>query len=451
MTEVFIKLFLAFGMSCIILICTNKLSKNYYSLRLISGYYTIEFLFIIIYLIFEPNAKVWNTDFPNYLLKDHIDLTILGYSIFQIGILISAIIRYFFFPKKLNNIRLTDQIKYYSKKLTIPLYFGALVVLTYPLISGIPVIGYASAILFNYLNFIPFVAGVLFFKNRKIRWIWIVALITLFTFGILTGGRGTAMTCLVIYLFGFYYSLGSVRLKRIAIISAFLIGIPAVGFMSFVGVFRGIVGRVPLDEITWERVVRVYDKYEKVKDSKLLELNSETGKLNGVGRFVNFVNILQFSIVPSQRPYAGFESFFNVDLPYAFDISFLSGTTVEDRLRSKAFAFRLNDYGYYNTLTSSVEYSIITDSYIRGGFIAVILFAILIGLTTQSIEIFLSYSGRSNPTFMIFAIIMVLQQTLLGYAYCYLVIVRNMILAMIAAAGIMSIIYFFSLLFKRKP
>lgn len=450
MNYIYLKLILSLSFSIFILITTNKFSKNYYCLRMLSGYYTLQFLIILIYLLYEPEALVLSTDFPNYKLKENIDLTIIGYFIFQFGILLSALIQYFLFIKRRDSSNLTTLIKTNTEKLTVPLIFSAIVIFTYPLISPIPGIGYVSSILFNYLNFIPFVAGVLFFRNKKIRWIWLVSLLTLFTFGILTGGRGTAMTCAVLFSIGFYYSLETLFSKRLAIITAFVLGIPLIGFMSFVGVYRGIVGRVPLSEITWERAVHVFEKYEKVKDSKVLNLDSETGKLNGVGRLVNFVNILEFKIVPSQRPYEGFESFFNVDLPYAFDLSFLSGSTVEDRLRSKAFAFRLNDYGFYNTLSSSVEYSIVTDSYIRGGFLSVFVFAILVGITTQFFELTLSFFIKKNPAFAIFALIMILQQALLGYAYSYLVILRNMVLAIFAAFVITSAIKFFFILFKQQ-
>jgi hypothetical protein len=283
-----------------------------------------------------------------------------------------------------------------------------------------------------------------------LRLIWIIAIIILFILGILTGGRGTALTAGALYALGFYFSLNTLRAKRIALISGTIICIPLMSFMAFVGIFRHIVGRVDFDKISLERAVRVYEKYEKVKDSKILNLNSAEGKLQGWGRFVNFVNLYEFVSIPAQRPFLGFDNLFTVDLPYAFDISFLSGSTVEDRLLAKSSGFRLNDYGYLITLSSSVEYSIVTDSYIRFGYFGVFAFASIISFFSQCLEFFVNLVGRNKPDLKVLGTIMLCQQALMGYAYNLFPIMRSMLLAVFAAIVITFIFRFFNLLLIKK-
>ncbi|HRI59896.1 MAG TPA: hypothetical protein PK228_09235 [Saprospiraceae bacterium] len=387
-----------------------------------------------------PDAKIWNRDFPNLLMRDFLDETIFGYLIFQIGVLVAVAVGAIPF-KKLHKVPpLTDLIKQNARYLVPPLIFGAIITLLYPILSFRPGIGYAIHILFNFTKFLPFAAGVLFFHSNRLRIIWIISLLVLFFLGILTGGRSTAMVSAFIYFIGFYFALSSVRAKRITLISAIVISIPVMSFLAFVGMFRHVVGRVDFSKIDWERAVSVYQKYEKIKDSKTLDLNSSEAQLQGWGRFVNFVNIVQFATIPSKREHLGFDGLFTVDLPYAFDIAFISGTTLEDRLRAKAANFRLNDYGFLVTLTSSVEYSIATDGYIRFGFLGIFVMAVVFAFFCQAIELIIYLISRKNSALYVFAILMVSWQAFLGYVYNIFAICRSMILALVAAYAIVMVV-----------
>ncbi|MCB0575809.1 MAG: hypothetical protein KDC61_14715, partial [Saprospiraceae bacterium] len=357
----YFKIIAAFILSWWIVKMTIKLAPRFYSIRFISAYYTFQFAAIFAFLVVLPDAKVWNRDFPNILLRDYIDKIIIAYLLFQIGVLISTMFGWPLFRIIHKRPPLTEFIKSHSDKLIPPLLFASLIVLTFPFLSYRPGIGYASNILFNFTKFLAFAAGVLFFHSTRLRIFWLTALGILMFSGILTGGRSTAFVSSFLYFLGFYFALTSIRSRRITIIAAITVAIPAVSFLAFMGIFRHIVGRVDFSKIDWERAVSVYRKYEKIKDSKVLDLSTADAQLQGWGRFVNFVNVVQFATMPSKREHLGFDGLFDVDLPYAFDISFLSGTTVEDRLRAKAANFRLNDYGYLVTVSSSVEYSIVTD------------------------------------------------------------------------------------------
>ena len=436
----YIKVVAAFIVSFWLVRLTIKIAPRFYTIRFVTGYYTFQFAAIFAFLLVLPDAKIWNRDFPNLLLRDYLDETIFGYLVFQIGVLVAVLIGAIPFKKLHKAPSLTDRIKENAKYIVPPLVVGAAITLLYPILSFRPGIGYAAHILFNFTRFIPFAAGVLFFHNNRLRAMWLIALAVLFTLGILTGGRSTAIESGFIFFVGFYFALTSARAKRLTLIAAVVISIPAMSFLAFVGMFRHMVGRVDFSKINWERAVSVYQKYEKVKDSKTLDLNSSEAQLQGWGRFVNFVNVVQFATIPSKREHLGFEGFFTVDLPYAFDISFISGTTVEDRLRAKAANFRLNDYGFLVTLGSSVEYSIVTDAYIRFGFLGVFVFAIVFALFCQVMELAIYLVSRRNSAVYVFATLMVCLQAFLGYVYNIFAVCRSMILALAAAYAIVTLV-----------
>lgn len=435
----YIKIIIAFFISFWIVRLTIKLAPRFYTIRFVTGYYSFQFLAILTFLLVLPDAKVWNIDFPNLLMRDYLNETIFGYLVFQVGVLVAVLIGAIPFKKLQTGQPLTDIIKANAKYIVPPLIFAALITLLYPILSFRPGIGYAVHILFNFTKFLPFAAGVLFFHCNRLRAIWLVSLSALFFLGILTGGRSTAMVSAALYFIGFYFALSSTSAKRITLISAIVISIPLMSFMAFVGMFRHVVGRVDFSKINWERAVSVYQKYEKIKDSKTLDLNSSEAQLQGWGRFVNFVNIVQFATIPSKREHLGFDGLFTVDLPYAFDISFISGTTVEDRLRAKSGNFRLNDYGFLVTLGSSVEYSIVTDGYIRFGFLGVFVFAIVFAFFCQVIELVIYLISRKNSAVYVFATLMVCLQAFLGYVYNIFAVARSMILALSAAYAIVMI------------
>jgi len=449
LAAVFIKLILAFAFSGGLLILTNKLARRFYTLRFITGYYTIQFAAIFIYLTTDPGAKIWSSVSDTYYLKDYINEIIAGYFIFQAGMLLAAIFGYFLFPKVRLQTSFTEQVQSNARSLALPLYFSALIILLYPISRGTP-LEYPVAILFNYLNLIPFVAGLLFFHNKNLRFVWLVSLAVLFVLGILTGGRGAAFASTAFYSIGFYFALQSKKAKRTALIVGLVIAIPLASFMAFVGIFRHIVGRVDFDKITWERVVRIYDKYEKIKDSKVLNLNTSDGKLQSWGRLVNFVNAFQFATIPSKKDHLGWDDLFSADFYYAFDVAFISGSTVEERYKAKAHNFRLNDYGYMVTPTTSVEYSVVTEGFIRFGYTGIFFEALILGLFSQFLEYFVRVFSGKNVPLLVFAIVMLCQSALISYVYDLFVIMRNIVLSVVAAVMIIPPLQFFQMIFKSK-
>ena len=440
MLEVYTKLIVSSILSILLLKYTVKVAPRFYTVRFISGYYSFQFIAVLVYLLIDYDAKIWTGSYKGLYLKNYVDEGIKGYFIFQIGALIACAIGKLIFPYMSRRSSLTDLIKSNSTTLQFPLFFTALVLLSYPFLSSVPGLGYANAILFNFLNFIPFVAGVLFFKDKKLRLFWLVALSVLFVMGILTGGRGTAMTCASLYAIGFFYSLESVKARRIALIVGIVVMIPLMSFLSFVGMYRHIVGRAKFTELNWGRVVRMYDKYQKIKDSKVLNLDSEEGRLNGWGRFINYVNFTQFATIPYKKDHLGFKDLIEVDLRYSFDVSFLSGTTQDDRIRARFGNYRLNEYGYLCNKSTSVEYSIVTESYIRFGFLGIFIFSIAIVLFAQCIEFLTIIMGSGTPSIQIFATVMLSQQALLGYAYNLFVIMRNMLVCVFIAFVLITIL-----------
>jgi len=452
MTEVYLKLVAALFASVWLLRLTNRAVPAYYTVRFISGYYAFQFGAILGYLLILPDAQIWTNDGSTLLIRDCVDASIIGYLTLQAAMLCAALLGSFLFKGRQKPIKLTALVQANARHFVMPLLFVALVVMTYPLLRTQPVAGYISAILFNYMNFIPFLAGVLYFQHRRLRAVWLVSLTVIFLLGILTGGRGVAITSAAMYALGFYQALETPRARRYALGTGLVLAVPMVVFMSFVGIYRNIVGRVDFDKITWERALRVYEKYQKVKDSKVLKLDSEEGKQQGFGRFVNFVNLNQFATVPHKRPRLGFEGL-GADLYYSFDIAFLTGTTSDDRLRAKAGNFRMNDYGYWVSKTTSVEYSIVTEGFIRFGYLGIFIGGLLMGLFGLLCEFLVRLFSAKTPAFRAFCIVMLCQQALLSYAYNLFPVMRNMMLAIVAAAIVLSLAALVRMIFNpsQKP
>lgn len=446
MTEVYLKLVAALLISVGLLRFTNWVAPAYYTLRFISGYYTFQFVVITGYLIILPDAQIWNNDGSTLFIRDCINRTIVGYLALQIAVLLAACAGSLMFKSPQQPLSLTALVQQNARRLVGPLMFVAVVVMTYPLLRKQPVLGYISAILFNFMNFIPFLAGLLYFHHRGLRTVWLVALTVIFALGILTGGRGVAITSAAMYAFGFYQALETRRARRRAIVAGAVLAVPMLIFMSFVGIYRNIVGRVDFDKITWERAVRVYEKYQKVKDSKVLQLDSDEGKEQGLGRLINFVNLNQFATVPEKRPRLGFEGL-SSDFYYSFDIAFLSNTTLDERLRARAGNFRMNDYGYWVSKVTSVEYSIVTEGFIRFGYLGIFVGSSLMAFFGLLMEFLIRLFSRKQPAFQAFCIVMLCQQALLSYVYNVFPVMRNMVLSIVAAALLLSFVALFRILF----
>jgi hypothetical protein len=450
MEVVYLKLIVGFFVSLLILNFTVRISPKIYSIRYISGYYSFQFIALLGYLLLNPNAEAWNVRFSGLYLKNLINEGVAAYLLFQIGVLLASIIAYFVFRDLKEKKGLVELIKSNPKTLKTGLVFTCIIIFSFPFLSGKPIIGYGAAILFNFLNFMPFAAGVYYFQHKGIRLFWLLALITLFTLGILGGSRGTAITAAALYAIGFYYALESKRAKQWAIIIGFFISIPLMSFMAFVGIFRHMVGRVDFNKIDYARAIKIYNKYEKLKNTKVLKFKDDETELNGWGRFVNYVNFTQLGSIPEKVPHLGWEGLLTTDLKYSFDIAFLSGTTIEERIRAKFGNWKLNDYGYYVTNKSSVEFSILTESFIRFGYTGIFWFAFTIGFFSILIE-YLMFRWFSNfPTVQIFATIMISMQALLGYSYNLFVIMRNMILTAFLAVFIVFILMIMMNLFKKQ-
>lgn len=450
MGVIYLKLFLAFLVSLWILKITIQVAPRVYSIRFITGYYSFQLIALLVYLVLNPEAEAWNAKYSGLYLKNYVDKGIAAYLLFQIGVLLACVIGFFLFSDLKKKTGLVEQIKSNPKTLKIGLVFTAIVIFTFPFLSGKPGIGYASAILFNFMNFIPFAAGVYYFEHRGVRIFWLVALGTLFVLGILGGSRGTAMTASALYALGFYHALETKKAKRYALVIGTAIAVPLMSFMAFVGIFRHMVGRVDFDKIDMARAIKVYNKYEKLKNTKALRFDEEESELNGWGRFVNYVNFTQLATIPEKTPHLGSEGLFSTDFKYSFDIAFISGSTMAERIRTKFGNWKLNDYGYYVTEHSSVEYSILTESYIRFGYRGIFVFAFAIAFFALMLEYLMFRWFKKYTTVQIFATIMISMQALLGYSYNLFVIMRNMILTAFLAVLIVFILMLLKDLSKRR-
>lgn len=434
MAIIYIKLLLAAIISLVLTIKSIRVLPNIYSIRFVSGYYTFQICIYLLFIILLPDAKVLGCSY-NLKIIDGVDAFLMAWIIFQFGIFIAAYVSSLFMVKLKNQPSLINLIQSSSPRIEGPLYFFALIFFLYPFLAFASdgFFSYIIRVIFNNFQFVPFVAGVYFMRNRSLRNVWLISLLSLLILGTFSGSRGIAVFPILFYCFGILYSNISYRLKKIFVINVLIFLIPTISFFSFIGQVRHIIGRIPLNEVSFERMVKMYEIYtlyalrEKRESDKAEDLNQ------GPGRLLNHPNAAVPMVIPKRKPFRYYDGIVDVDLKYTLNIEFLTGIGKKEYYSKGYSTGILNKYGYYVRPGVSWEFSIMSEGWSRFGKIGVFVYSLTWGLFLIVFEFAIIFFNIRNPIFRIFFTILICWVALQSYAEPLFFNCRSLILNFILA------------------
>lgn len=448
--EYIVKFGVGFLVSALISYVVISSNKNLLSIRFLNIYYTLQFLFIIFFLLSLPESRGICRQGHQYYLRDSVNLLIPVYILFQIGTLLGASIIKIIAPGSQKLPDLVSILHLKPKMIELASIFFALMFFAYPYVKIGSGIGYAIAIIFNYAQFMPFIGGATFKWNKFSSILWVISLGNLFFLGMISGSRGTALLGLACFAIGFFFSLRSPFQKKLYLSLLIVIALPLTTVISLVGHLRHTVGRVSFDKIDAEYIKKAFKVYQIAQRKNIFQSKKIEKELSeqGVGRYVNLVNMTTLLTVPAHYPHIGFEDM-DLDLSYVFDLAFISGTKPQDLVDRKVLNYRLNNFGYWLNTDYSVEYSIVTDAWIRFAWAGIFFYAFTYSFFVSIIEIAIRTFWRRIPTFVVISTLCLCLSAFYSYAYTIWLNVRLVVLGVAYAIIICLVIYFlFNLVFK---
>lgn len=393
--DIYIKLISSILLSILFLYFSSNLLPNIFSHRLVSAYYTFQLIVLAIYLILIPNALIFNNDF--FLpFSNHIDSILFVHLTFQFSILIVGL--FFFFTKTFSvtsqNNPLVEDGDLNNISNHIFIFFGFIFAI-YPFLGVLESSGYFFRVLYNTYQFLPIWIGYYHKKSsRLVNIIWIGVLIELFIVGTISGSRGVAIFPLAAYVLGYISSL-DVRKRRLAYIYLFIISFPFLFFMGTIGQMRLLAGRTSLDVLDANRAEEVYKTYLYLQATKDA---GDFGIFDSIGRLINFPNSAVIALVPEHLPFRQFDNLLEVDIALSFNIAEISGLGRLELLTAGYYTGIMNNYGYTVNESTSVEFSIMADGWLRFG----IWGAFFYGLVWAFVIIFLDLYFSNTIQFQLY-------------------------------------------------
>jgi len=201
--------------------------------------------------------------------------------------------------------------------------------------------------------------------------LWVVLIFIIFFLEIVDGNRGNALTPVAGIILGFYFGIGSRKTQIGFYLIMSISFIPLAYLFSFVGEYRDSFDRFGAATFSTDRIekfVHLLNSNGLVKDS---DHNSKDYFLQ---RVINNPNIAVVALSPGVIPYRGFESLKN-EFANMFTLVGLNEENAQQSIRERRDQSEKDDfgqgtsnrYGYLSNANTSVEFSIMADSYSRGG------------------------------------------------------------------------------------
>lgn len=439
--------FLAFlGASIFLFWLVYRVVGNFVSVKIISGYYVLQVILCIFFLLYEKNTVIQNNDFLGIKLYDHYRTILGGYLIFQGSLIFPVmIVKATIFKKRslslLRQIRSSE-----SKVLEAVLAALAIIFALYPFLGFIGSLGYFIRVFFNYFLFAPFLAGLYIKKSKFLFYLWMIAMVSLFIAGTISGGRGVALYTAVFYVLGVFFS-NTVSRKMLIVFGVVLL-IPLGGYMSLVSQLRSFTERKM--DLSIDRIREIRKAYEKTKtfQKKLDEQELQRQFiLSTLGRLYSWSSATLVAIIPKYKQTKGFEGIIDVDLRYTFDIGFLSGTTKIDRVKAGYSTFALTEYGYSNLHENySVDLGVFGEGMIRFGRLGVFFAGLIWSTLLVILELLTIILSRKFLSFKALFYAILLSVSFNTYAYPTPVLIKFLLLgfALCIILNLVGlIIYFF--------
>lgn len=367
----------------------KRMLPNFYSPILLFGYYVLQFI-VLVALNFIDREKniMFNEGFTIYY-KDLIFQ--YGLIVLLIGCLFVIIfmVLILFFSAKNTLISIEERKNIINNPAEISkLLFFLSIFFGCNLFSAFNFVYFIQIISLSFF-FSPIIFGLFYDKTeKKIKIIWFGLLAATFLVHIVQGSRGVALLPIAFFVIGYFLQLENSK-KRFKLIVIFtIVAIPFFSFFSKISDFRKIYTRGI--EVSVDNLLLLNDFIWNDNINLALE-SSENSTLV---RLLNHPDQSVINLTPKSLKYRGFGTLF-------YEISEVVSFNGSSKRRSSYFDGTYGNrvsskYGYRVDENSSVEFSLLADSYSRGGIIGIIIYYSFTLILLFCLEAFTASKKRKN-------------------------------------------------------
>lgn len=311
---------------------------------------------------------------------------------------------------------------------------------------SLPLLGYITTVVHATFTLFSFWIG---YWNVRLKWVFYVVLFSiLFDSGVsvLAGGRFILFAHLALLFIGYVVSVP--RQKQRVLITAAVFLLPLIySLVAVMGVVRDRIGRgeeVLLEEGRISSYISAFGDVlsgdSGLEDEDLSDL--------GQGRSINWPNFSVMALSPDVIPYVGFTNIQN-EIDAIFTVSGVSsGTTREaiDESRRNQIEKGLgtgmaNRYGYVVNESTSVEWSLLADTWSKGGPLFYFIFYSVLFFIFIVYESMVSY--RDDFSRLVYTLVLVRVVMFVSSSLPFYFILRAVLLDTILAFLIINTFLFF--------
>jgi len=277
------------------------------------------------------------------------------------------------------------------------IYFFGNVNVEIPVLSYIGRVGHTTSLFFMFW---------IAYWNKRLGAIYYLTLLLMLSIAaveLLAGSRfGPLMTGLLFFM-GYYASSSKAtkwKLRIVAVI-AFPLVISFVGYLEKV---RMLIGRSGLEEVSIERIEKVRSAIDRLDEISRSFGNKESAFVAGVGRNINWVDMAVVTASDEKVPYRGTKNL-QREIDNIISLTFFSGGSTTGAIRkatNEKYSLGLGTaparrYGFSVNERTSVEWSVLSDGYSRGGFSIYLVYLCAFLILTNGIE-FIIKTWNKNAT-----------------------------------------------------
>jgi hypothetical protein len=214
----------------------------------------------------------------------------------------------------------------------------------------------------------PFFVGRYARKLRITRFVWLTVIPIVSVMGFLTGERFDALVPPALYMLGYVISVPPAK-RRSALLIAALAGTVLLSISGLLGAVRGIIGRGGADRASSEFLSgqRVRQTLDTAMYVMTTPSNDAAMREESFGRMISWPNFAVARFSPESVPYKGWTDFPQHIKLMLFDLSLITGSTLQDRLDLGVSTAGAIPYGYYVSETNSVDFGLLGDGWSRAG------------------------------------------------------------------------------------
>ncbi|MFI5173005.1 MAG: hypothetical protein ACHQFW_11475 [Chitinophagales bacterium] len=265
-----------------------------------------------------------------------------------------------------------------------------------PVISYLGRVGHSSSLLFLFwIGYWNRRLGILFYLTLGL--IFAIAIVD-----IISGGRyGPIMSALLLFLGLYFGSSPSVKWKLGLVgVMAFPVVILIAGYLERI---RLLIGRSGMEDIKLERVEKISRAISKIDKAHKIIGRKESTFLSGITRNVNWVDVAVISTTDNKVPFRGSRNL-STELKNILSLAFFSsGSTREAIAKARLNKYSMGlgtgparKYGFTVSAKSSVEWSLLSDGYSRGGPLIYLIYLMIFLFIMNGIEIIIRLFDKNQ-------------------------------------------------------